>query len=114
MPVAPKLKEIFQPIPKDSVVTHILRRKRSDITLPYDSEIWRLFCDVDDNGRSESVQHFPAHCKYLWDNRYSSEDYYKAYKTYQVEAFFFGQYYERLRRYELDPHSFDYNEEIYG
>lgn len=103
--------ERFKPDPRDSIVTHILRTKRSeDINLPYESNIWHMFCDIDDNGRSISIDYFPAHCKYLWQYRFVNEDYYKAYKTYQVEAFFFGQYFERLRRFELDPHSFDYDE----
>lgn len=103
--------EISKPNPRDSIVTHILRTKRADeVKMPYDANVWHMFCDVDDNGRSTSIDYMPDHCQYLWKYRYASEEYYKAYKTYQTEAFFFGQYFERLRRFELDPHSFDYDE----
>ncbi|KAH8252838.1 hypothetical protein KR032_002068 [Drosophila birchii] len=51
----------------------------------------------------------PEHCKWLYNNRFQSIRYYKAYQLLRTEAFFFGQYHQRLRRYETDPHVFTYD-----
>ncbi|XP_023031803.1 uncharacterized protein LOC111518656 [Drosophila willistoni] len=65
-------------------------------------------CDLDSSGRALLIEYFPAICKWMWNYRHVNEGYYRIFKTFQLEAFFFGQYYERLKRYEIDPHSFEY------
>ncbi|XP_026837030.1 uncharacterized protein LOC6546586 isoform X2 [Drosophila erecta] len=38
----------------------------------------------------------------VYTNRHVNEDWYRLYRTYDTEGFVFGQFYERLQRYELD------------
>ncbi|XP_001984964.3 uncharacterized protein LOC6557408 [Drosophila grimshawi] len=89
----------------------IIRKKRdTKFTLPFDFHTIHLPCDLDQSGRAEIIEYFPHQCIWVWNNRYVNEDFFRVYKTYQLEAFFFGQYHERLKRFELDPHTWDYSE----
>ncbi|XP_030572976.1 uncharacterized protein LOC115771416 [Drosophila novamexicana] len=94
-----------------TVVTNIVRRKRAETepTLPFDFHTMHLPCDLDQNGRAQVVDAFPNHCIWVWNNKFVHEGFYRVFKTYQLEGFFFGQYYERLKRFEIDPHSWDYS-----
>ncbi|XP_068144925.1 uncharacterized protein [Drosophila tropicalis] len=49
-----------------------------------------------------SIDYFPKHCQPIYQNRYVNEDWYRLYRTYDAEGFVFGQFAERLRRYEID------------
>ncbi|XP_034478833.1 uncharacterized protein LOC117785055 [Drosophila innubila] len=90
-------------------LTHILRKKReTEVVMPFDFNTMHLPCDLDQQGRGSIIESFPNHCVWVWNNRYAHEGFYRVYKTYQLEAFFFGQYYERLKRFEIDPHTWDY------
>ncbi|KAH8348730.1 hypothetical protein KR084_010312 [Drosophila pseudotakahashii] len=77
--------------------------------MPLDFHSKHTPCDMDSRGRQSYVHAFPNHCIWVYNNRYLSEGHFRIYKTYQLEAFFFGQYYERLKRYEFEPHIYDYN-----
>jgi len=97
--------------PKSStVVTHILRKKReTEATMPYDFTTMHMHCDIDLNGTPQIVDTFPNHCIWVTNNRYQHEGFYRVYKMYQLEAHFFGQYWQRLKRYELDERYFEYS-----
>ncbi|KAL7736051.1 hypothetical protein ACLKA6_003789 [Drosophila palustris] len=91
-------------------LTHIVRKKReTEVVMPFDFNTMHLPCDLDQNGRGPIIETFPNHCVWVWNNRYVHEGFFRVYKTYQLEAFFFGQYYERLKRFEIDPHTWDYS-----
>ncbi|KAH8254135.1 hypothetical protein KR032_008646, partial [Drosophila birchii] len=77
--------------------------------IPMDFQTKHLPCDMDQRGGKSYMSAFPRQCIWAYNNRYRSADSYRIYKTYQLEAFFFGQYHERLKRYELQPHNYDYN-----
>ncbi|KRF99158.1 uncharacterized protein Dwil_GK27896 [Drosophila willistoni] len=49
-----------------------------------------------------SIDYFPKHCQPIFQNRYVNEQWYRLYRTYDAEGFVFGQFAERLRRYEFD------------
>lgn len=100
-----------QPEPS-TAVTHIIRRKRAETepTLPFDFPTTHMPCDLDQNGRAQVIDSFPNHCIWVWNNKYASAGFFRVFKTYQLEAFFFGQYYERLKRFEIDPHTWDYTD----
>ncbi|XP_016980908.1 uncharacterized protein LOC108045926 [Drosophila rhopaloa] len=88
---------------------HIRRRSRELPEMPMDLPTKHTPCDMDSRGTQSYVFAFPNHCIWAFNNRYLSEGHYRIYKTYQLEGFFFGQYYERLKRYELEPHTYDFN-----
>nr|XP_017024444.1 uncharacterized protein LOC108076214 isoform X2 [Drosophila kikkawai] len=88
---------------------HISRSKRAIPSIPMDFHTKHLPCDMDLRGGQSYMSAFPNQCVWAYNNRYRSEDNYAIYKTYQLESFFFGQYHERLKRYEVEPHSYDYN-----
>ncbi|XP_017114743.1 uncharacterized protein LOC108137533 [Drosophila elegans] len=89
--------------------SHIRRMPRKIPDMPMDLLTMHSPCDMDSRGRQSYVFAFPNHCIWAFNNRYLSEGHFRIFKTYQVEGFFFGQYYERLKRYEFDPHTYDYN-----
>ncbi|XP_060657665.1 uncharacterized protein LOC132792352 [Drosophila nasuta] len=94
----------------NTALTHILRKKReTEPVMPFDYDTMHLGCDMDQGGLINIIAAFPNHCIWVWNNRFVHEGYYRVFKTYQLEAFFFGQYYERLRRFEVDPHTWDYS-----
>ncbi|TDG39295.1 hypothetical protein AWZ03_014284 [Drosophila navojoa] len=105
-----KASSASQPV-SSTVIRHIVRRKRAEKepTLPFEFPTTHMPCDLDQNGRAQVVDAFPNHCIWVWNHKYASEDFFRVFKTYQLEAFFFGQYYERLKRFEIDPHSWDYS-----
>ncbi|XP_052841073.1 LOW QUALITY PROTEIN: uncharacterized protein LOC128255479 [Drosophila gunungcola] len=88
---------------------HIRRMPQKIPDMPMDLLTMHSPCDMDSRGRQSYVFAFPNHCIWAFNNRYLSEGHFRIFKTYQVEGFFFGQYYERLKRYEFDPHTYDYN-----
>ena len=93
------------------VLTHILRTKReTEVIMPFDFYTMHLPCDYDQQGKSGVLDSFPAHCLWIYKNRFSNEGFYRVFKSYQLEGFFFGQYYERMKRFEIDPHTWDYDE----
>ncbi|XP_017837403.1 uncharacterized protein LOC108596309 isoform X2 [Drosophila busckii] len=101
--------QITKPLEQARAVRHIVRHSRdTKSSVPFDFNTRHLPCDFDQNGRHKALDSYPNHCVWIWNNRYSNEKMYRFYKTYQLEAFFFGQYYERLKRFEVDPHSWDY------
>ncbi|XP_017054094.1 uncharacterized protein LOC108096750 isoform X2 [Drosophila ficusphila] len=93
----------------NSPVIHIKRTAREIPEMPMDLHGKHMPCDMDSRGRMSYVFAFPNHCIWAYNNRYVSEGHFRIYKTYQLEGFFFGQYYERLKRYEFEPHTYDYN-----
>ncbi|KAM8711222.1 hypothetical protein ACLKA7_000372 [Drosophila subpalustris] len=93
-----------------TVVTHIVRKKReTEVDMPYDFHTMHMPCDLDAPNRAHIIFYFPNHCIWVANNRYAHEGFFRVYKLYQLEAHFFGQYYERLKRYEIDPHFFEYS-----
>nr|XP_016929238.1 uncharacterized protein LOC108009421 isoform X2 [Drosophila suzukii] len=90
-----------------TIIRHIIREKR-DATVPFDFQTSHLPCDVDLGAVQKIVTVLPNNCVWAFNNRFVSEEHYRIYKTYQLEAFMFGQYHERLRRFEMDPHTWDY------
>ncbi|XP_064545782.1 uncharacterized protein LOC135433573 [Drosophila montana] len=98
-----------------TVLTNIVRRKRQEVepTLPFDSNTMHLPCDLDHNGRAQVVEAYPNHCIWVWNNKYVHEGFFRVFKIYQLESFFFGQYYERFKRFEIDPHDWDYSNIVF-
>jgi len=90
-----------------TIIRNIVREKR-DATVPFDFQTSHLPCDVDLGAVQKIVTVLPNNCVWAFNNRFVSEEHYRIYKTYQLEAFMFGQYHERLRRFEMDPHTWDY------
>ncbi|XP_030387875.1 uncharacterized protein LOC115634355 [Scaptodrosophila lebanonensis] len=90
---------------------HIARSKReTEPTMPFDFHTLHAPCDWDTRGRVYYIEYFPNHCIWVWNNKNVHEGFFRAYKTYELEGFFFGQLYERLKRFEIDPHSWDYSD----
>ncbi|XP_043947753.1 uncharacterized protein LOC108026612 isoform X2 [Drosophila biarmipes] len=90
-----------------TIVRHLIREKR-DANVPFDFQTSHLPCDMDLGAVRKIVTVLPNNCIWAFNNRFVSEEYYRIFKTYQLEAFMFGQYHERLRRFEMDPHTWDY------
>ncbi|XP_034654558.1 uncharacterized protein LOC117892430 [Drosophila subobscura] len=94
-----------------STVQHLRRKKReTHVDIPFDFFTNHMHCDFDQTGTYKILDFFPFTCIWLQNNRHHHEGWFRIYMQAQMEAFFFGQYYERLRRFELDPHTFDYRE----
>jgi len=91
------------------VLSHILREKRQRPDMNSDLLMTHMQCDLDQNNIESIVNLYPKHCIRVYTTRYESEQRYRVYKTYQLEGFFFAQYYERLKRFEIDPHTWDYS-----
>ncbi|SPP72837.1 uncharacterized protein LOC117592162 [Drosophila guanche] len=91
-----------------SAVHHrrILRKAIDIPVIAMDYETTHKPCDMDMRGIRRYIPAFPNQCIWSYNNRYTTEGYYRVYKMYQLEAFFFGQYYERLKRYETEPHNY--------
>ncbi|XP_022227600.2 uncharacterized protein LOC111077572 [Drosophila obscura] len=97
------------PAPAASAV-HVRRIRRRTIDIPVialDYMTGHMPCDMDIRGIRRYITAFPNQCIWSYNNRYTTEGYYRVYKMYQLEAFFFGQYHERLKRYETEPHNYD-------
>ncbi|XP_030370080.1 uncharacterized protein LOC115620796 [Scaptodrosophila lebanonensis] len=92
-------------------VRHIVRTKRETNDSPLDFITSHMPCDMDMRNRGRLMRNLPNHCIWTYNNRYASEKLFRMYKSYQLEAFFFGQYYERFKRFEIDPHIYDYDVE---
>ncbi|KAH8348731.1 hypothetical protein KR084_010311, partial [Drosophila pseudotakahashii] len=103
----PKTAPINMISPSPTILKHIVRQKR-ELSVPFDFETTHLPCDVDLGAIKKIVTILPNNCLWAFNNRYVSESSYRIFKTYQLEAFMFGQYHERLRRFEMDPHTWDY------
>ncbi|XP_002092135.3 uncharacterized protein LOC6531331 [Drosophila yakuba] len=88
---------------------HIRRGAGGIPDMPMDLHTKHRSCDMDSRGRESYIYAFPNYCIWAYNNRYLGTAHYRIYKTYQLEGFFFGQYYERLKRYEFEPHTYDYN-----
>ncbi|XP_034141624.1 uncharacterized protein LOC117592161 [Drosophila guanche] len=94
-----------------AAVQHLRRKKRETrVDIPFDFFTNHMHCDFDQTGTYKILDFFPFTCIWLQNNRHQHEGWFRIYMQAQMEAFFFGQYYERLRRFELDPHTFDYRE----
>ncbi|XP_033246991.1 uncharacterized protein LOC117188001 [Drosophila miranda] len=92
-----------------STVRHIRRKKREyAVDIPFDFFTNHMHCDMDQSGSYKIMDYFPFNCIWIQNNQHQHEGWWRIYMQAMMEAFFFGQYYERLRRFELDPHSFDY------
>ncbi|XP_034110812.1 uncharacterized protein LOC117572238 [Drosophila albomicans] len=101
---------IFKPI-SSNALTHIVRKTReTEVNLAVDFNTMHQHCDLDQNRVPVIIDMLMNHCIEIYNKRYESEGYYRLYKTFQLEAFFFGQYYERIKRFEVNPHSWDYSE----
>ncbi|XP_030567411.1 uncharacterized protein LOC115767281 [Drosophila novamexicana] len=92
-----------------ATLEHIRRRREvqcpQDIT---DINIMHLPCDLDIPDISKYIENLPNQCICAYNARYSSEQDYRNFMILQLEGFFFGQYSERFKRFEVDPHEFDY------
>lgn len=96
-------------VTEKAVVTHIPRSKRNvlyDVMIPFNFFTLHQPCDYDLPHITNHRQ--THHCQWVMNLRYLSESYYRVWMLFRAEAFFFGQYAERLRRYEIDPHSYAY------
>ncbi|XP_033250616.1 uncharacterized protein LOC117189606 isoform X2 [Drosophila miranda] len=88
-----------------SAVKHIRRSKRSTrINLPFDFHTKHLPCDMDMG--LQLISHLNSFCIWAYNNKYAHEGTWRVWQMYKLEGFFFGQYYERLKRYEIDPHGY--------
>ncbi|XP_034479816.1 uncharacterized protein LOC117785721 [Drosophila innubila] len=79
---------------------------RTAVKMPFEFETIHVPCDLDALKLELILPNLPNHCIWLYNNRYVDEFFYRGFKLIQLESFFFGQYYERLKRYEMDPHNF--------
>ncbi|XP_016929240.3 uncharacterized protein [Drosophila suzukii] len=103
-----KLEQPENPV-VNTAIKHIKRDKRELlVTMPFDQHTMHLPCDLDQRGRHKIIPLMPNHCIWVWNNKFSHVGFYRVFKIYQLEGFFFGQYYERLKRYEIDPHTWGY------
>ncbi|XP_046865900.1 uncharacterized protein LOC6640608 isoform X1 [Drosophila willistoni] len=93
------------------MLQHVRRRAKREMEpdMPFDFQTKHLSCDLDQKGISQYIDGYPNHCIWVWNNRYVHEGFYRVYKTYQLEAFTFGQFFDRMNRYELETHSWDYS-----
>ncbi|EDW02623.1 GH19782 [Drosophila grimshawi] len=56
---------------------------------------------------SKYIETLPNQCICAYNSRHDSEVEYRKFKMLQLEAFFFGQFSERFKRFEIDPHNFE-------
>ncbi|XP_017077848.1 uncharacterized protein LOC108112490 [Drosophila eugracilis] len=106
--IAVRSMDSVKPVERASPImlpSHIRRRRQESLE---DYQVLHCVCDLDMMGHNGYVAYLRSPCVEAYNNRYSSQDGYQMYRTLQTEAFFFGQYYERLKRYEIDPHVYDY------
>ncbi|XP_002138329.3 uncharacterized protein [Drosophila pseudoobscura] len=90
-----------------SAVKHIRRSKRSTLMdIPFDFNTKHLPCDVDVGNAVSIVDNFESHCVWAYNNKHAHEGTWRVWQIYKLEGFFFGQYHERLKRYEIDPHGY--------
>ncbi|XP_022234152.2 uncharacterized protein LOC111082275 [Drosophila obscura] len=88
--------------PATADAQRIVRKKREmKVETAYDFHTTHLFCDFDDRGRHQWIWFMPNHCIWVWNNKYSHEGFYRLFKTYQMEGFHYGQWYECQTRLEL-------------
>ncbi|XP_022227166.2 uncharacterized protein LOC111077273 [Drosophila obscura] len=88
-------------------VTHIRRKKRElRVDPPYDFHTTHLFCELDQRGRHHIIWFYPNHCIWIWNNKYVHEGFYRVFKLYQLEAFLFGQYSDRMNKLEFEKYFF--------
>ncbi|XP_017866908.1 PREDICTED: uncharacterized protein LOC108616312 isoform X1 [Drosophila arizonae] len=73
-----------------------------------DVNVLHMPCDMDLPNLPKYIETLPNQCICAYNTRFHSEQDYRNFKILQLESFFFGQYAERLKRFELDPHQFDY------
>ncbi|XP_002016088.2 uncharacterized protein LOC6590501 [Drosophila persimilis] len=88
-----------------------IKRARTDLpkyTFTFDQA--HLPCDYDVSGSYKFMDDFPKYCRDSYEQRFMSEAEYRMYMLYQTEGFFFGQYHERMIRFEKDVHTFDYTD----
>ncbi|XP_064543255.1 uncharacterized protein LOC135431848 isoform X1 [Drosophila montana] len=92
-----------------ATLEHVQRRRQvqcpPEIT---DFHIIHLPCDLDIPDISKYIDTLPNQCICAYNARYNSEQDYRNFMILQLEGFFFGQYSERFKRFEVDPHEFDY------
>ncbi|TDG48339.1 hypothetical protein AWZ03_005294 [Drosophila navojoa] len=89
---------------------HIRRRREMmscQIALA-DVNVLHMPCDMDLPNLPKYIETLPNQCICAYNTRFQSEQDYRNFKILQLESFFFGQYAERFKRFELDPHQFDY------
>ncbi|BFG04695.1 uncharacterized protein DMAD_03595 [Drosophila madeirensis] len=88
-----------------------IRRARTDLPkYKFTFDESHLPCDYDVTGSFKFMNDFPKYCRDSYQQRFMSEAEYRMYMLYQTEGFFFGQYHERLIRFEKDTHTFDYRD----
>ncbi|BFG06410.1 uncharacterized protein DMAD_04925 [Drosophila madeirensis] len=90
-----------------STVKHIRRRKRETlVNIPFDFHTKHLSCDVDATSIDYFVDSLYGSCIWAFNNRFAHEGFWRVWQIYRLEAFMFGQYHERMKRYEIDPHGY--------
>ncbi|XP_034654557.1 uncharacterized protein LOC117892428 [Drosophila subobscura] len=90
-----------------STVKHIRRRKRETLVdIPFDFHTKHLSCDVDATSIDYFVDSLYGSCIWAFNNRFAHEGFWRVWQIYRLEAFMFGQYHERMKRYEIDPHGY--------
>ncbi|XP_020808044.1 uncharacterized protein LOC110183990 [Drosophila serrata] len=75
-------------------------------------ELLRLHTPCDMDLAKVNDHDIPPNCRSAHDSRFDSKQNFKVFRLYQIEAFMFGQHYERFRRFETEQHTFDYKYSI--
>ncbi|SPP72835.1 Y' element ATP-dependent helicase YJL225C-like [Drosophila guanche] len=90
-----------------STIKHIRRRKRETLVdIPFDFHTKHLSCDVDVKSIDYFVDSLYGSCIWAFNNRFAHEGFWRVWQIFRLEAFMFGQYHERMKRYEIDPHGY--------
>lgn len=88
---------------------HVQRRREVSCQTDFtDFNVLHMPCDVDLPNLSKYIETLPNQCICAYNTRFQSAEEYRTFKILQLESFFFGQYSERFKRFEMDPHQFDY------
>ncbi|XP_023178241.2 uncharacterized protein LOC111604414 [Drosophila hydei] len=88
---------------------HVQRRREVSCQTDFtDFNVLHMPCDVDLPNLSKYIETLPNQCICAYNTRFHSAEEYRTFKILQLESFFFGQYSERFKRFEMDPHQFDY------
>ncbi|EDX06786.1 GD25836 [Drosophila simulans] len=100
-PTSRKLLEQMLPADTFDVIRRIPRSDEPGPDAKGDLKLLHAPCEFD-LIRYTSINYFPSYCLPVYTNRHVNEDWYRLYRTYDTEGYVFGQFYERLQRYELD------------
>ncbi|XP_062135256.1 uncharacterized protein LOC133844974 isoform X1 [Drosophila sulfurigaster albostrigata] len=109
LPAADSPSELNTTQLKTFSISHKARREddsRNYIEMPMEFDTLHMPCDMDSLKLEVLMPYMPNHCIWLYNQRYQDENFYRYFKLAQLESFFFGQYFERYRRFEVDQHIF--------